>query len=189
MHRHIPNFIGGQIPIDRRVHDRVVPEEHALLRLAVPAARVLLVGRVVLVVDAERAEERRLVVGRAPHPAVRDLGPFGDAVARGDQVIDRLRCAEEWVGEASVPRIGRHDQAAFGGIIGVQGVVHSGDHPRRVAERRMHGHVLDLLAVDVDAAAVAQALKVLITGERQCGLRLTHIKLLVVLSPIRHFSR
>src|ERR1700728_744300 len=48
----------------------------------------------------------------------------------------------------------------------MQGVVQPGDHPGRVAERRMRGNVPDPFAVEVDFPLVAQALDVLIARHR-----------------------
>ena len=46
----------------------------------------------------------------------------------------------------------------------MQRVVHLGDGGGGVAERRVGGHVLNAFAVDIDFAAVLQALQVLFTG-------------------------
>ena len=46
---------------------------------------------------------------------------------------------------------GRHEVTQFGLV---QGVVQPGDRPRRVAECRMDGDVLDSLAIEVDGAVV-----------------------------------
>ena len=45
-------------------------------------------------------------------------------------------------------------------------VIEPGDIARGIAEGRMGGDVLDPLAVDIDLAAVAQAFKVFLAGER-----------------------
>src|SRR5439155_677005 len=73
-------------PLDGRLDVGAVQIEDARLRGAVPAARVLLIRRVVLGVGTERREEGRLVIGRPAHPAVGQARPGGDRVARGDQI-------------------------------------------------------------------------------------------------------
>src|SRR5262245_10692374 len=70
-----------RVAVDRRMDDRVVDEWYALAALAIPAPRILLIGRVELGVGAERCEERGLVIGRAAEPAIGDARPFGDRIA------------------------------------------------------------------------------------------------------------
>jgi hypothetical protein len=72
---------------------------------------------------------------------------------------------------AFVPGVGGHQELVLAlGV--VQRVVQAGDHPRRVAERRMRSDVLDALAVDEDLAAVLQRLQVFLAGLR---LRYFHL--------------
>src|SRR4029453_6606815 len=79
--------------------DRVVDERYALLGEPVPAPRVVLIGRIELGVGPERAQERRLVVGRAAEPPVGDARPRRDRVAPGHLLLDRGRRAEVSVRE------------------------------------------------------------------------------------------
>ena len=79
----VAHLVDGLVAIDRRVDDRVVEEQAPLLGELVPAPGVLLVGVVEVGVRAQRAEEGRLVVGAAAHPAVAEAGPLGDRVAIG----------------------------------------------------------------------------------------------------------
>ncbi len=161
----VAHFLRRAVAVDGRMDDGVVDERHALLGEAVPALGVLLPGRVELGVGAERAEERRLVVGRAAEPAVAELGPLGDGVAAGDQLLDGPGALEVGVRHAAVAGVGRHQQ--LGAMLGVvQRVVEARQHARGVAEGRMRGDVLDALAVDVDLAAVAQQLQELIARHR-----------------------
>ena len=107
----------------------------------VPAPGILLPRRVEVGVGAERGEERRLVVGRAADPAVGEPRPGGDGVARRNQVGGGFRRAEKGVRHTAIAGVGRDEQ--FLALFAVmQGVVEAGDHPRRVAEGRMAGHVL-----------------------------------------------
>ena len=87
----VADFLRRTVAVDRRMDDGVVDERHALLAELVPALGVLLPRIVEIGIGAERAEERRLVVGRAAEPAIADLGPFGDGVAAGDRFRDVLR--------------------------------------------------------------------------------------------------
>ena len=74
----------------------------------------------------------------------------------------------------------------------MQRVVELGDGAARVAERRMGGHVVDALAVDVDLAAVPQAFQILGAGERPllpfenglgfCGIACSVASLLVLVA-------
>ena len=177
---YVLHLVGGARAIDRRVHDRVVHEQDVFLRAAIPALRVLGKFSVELVVGAERVHQRRLVVGRAPHPAVRHARPGRDGVALADDVLARARDLEEFVGVSARPGVGRPCQHGLAlGI--VQRVVETRDRARGITERRMRGDVLDPLAVDIDLTPVAQACEILRAGERpprrsDCvlGLRAAH---------------
>ena len=149
----------------------MVDEGHALLAVLVPAPGVVLVRLVEFGVGAERAQERRLVVGRAAHPAIGELRPFGDGVAPGDHLLERLRRLEERVGHAAVAGLGRQQDLVLAlGI--VERVVQPRHHPGGVAERLVLGDVLDALAVDVDLAAVGQRREVVGAGLRRGNLHL-----------------
>src|SRR5207249_10675034 len=175
---------GGQVPVDRRMDDRVVDERHALLRVAIPAAGVVLVGSVELGVRAERAQERRLVVGRAAEPTVAETRPRRDRVAPGHLLLDGRRRAEVSVREAApLRRLGEHVLAAL--VVVVQRIVKPRKHPGAVLKRRMGRDVLDALAVDPDLAAVVEALEKLLAGVRE--RRLLHSGLRCRLGPFRGF--
>ena len=131
----VADFVRRAVAVDRRMDDGVVDEGHALLAVFVPAPRVVLVRLVELGVGAERAEERRLVVGRAAHPAIGELRPLGDGVAPRDHLVERLRRLEERVRHAAVAGFGRQQDLVLAlGV--VQRVVQPRHHPRGVAERR-----------------------------------------------------
>ena len=167
----VAHLVRRPVAIDRRMDDGVVDEGHALLAVLVPAPGVVLVRLVEFGVGAERAQERRLVVGRAAHPAVGELRPFGDGVAPGDHLLERLRRLEERVGHAAVAGVGRQQEPVLAlGI--VQRVVQPRHHPRGVAERLVLGHVLDALAVDEDLAAVGQRREIVGAGLRRGDLHL-----------------
>jgi hypothetical protein len=155
VHADVGDLVGRQVAVDRRVDDRVVEVQDALLGVAVPAARVVLERRVEVRVGAERAEERGLVVGRAAHPAVDEALPGGDRVARLDELLGARGRPEERVRPPAVAGVGGHAQDAFG-LGRVERVVERGDRARPVAERRVGRDVGDALAVHVDLAAVAQ---------------------------------
>ena len=159
------HLVGGAGAVDRRIDDGVVHEQDVFLRAAIPALRVVGELSVELVIGAERVHQRRLVVGRAPHPAVGHARPGRDGVALADHVLARARDAEEFVGVAAGAGIGRPGQHGLAlGI--VQRVVEPRDRARGIAERRMRGDVLDPLAVDIDLAPVAQACEIFRAGER-----------------------
>ena len=90
VHVDVLDFVERLVAIDRRVDDRVVDERHLVLDLLVPAARIVLIRRVVVGVGAERREEGGLVVGAAADPAVRDARPLGDGVTRADELLGIL---------------------------------------------------------------------------------------------------
>ena len=113
----VAHFLRRAVAVDGRMDDGVVDERHALLREAVPALGVFLPGRIELGVGAERAEEGRLVVWRAAEPAVAELGPLGDRVAAGHQLLDGLGALEVGVRHAAVAGVGRHQQ--LGAMLGV----------------------------------------------------------------------
>ena len=127
---------GGRSRSTGGMDDGVVDEGHALLAVAVPAPGVVLVGIVEIGVGAERRQERRLVVGRAADPAIGDARPFGDRLAPGEQILERLRRLEEGVRLAAVAGVGRHHDALASARV-VQRVVEAGDHAGGVAEGRM----------------------------------------------------
>ena len=165
VHVHVLHFVERPIAIDRRIDDGVVDEGDLFLDPRVPALRVLLVRLVERRVGAQRREKRRLVVGAAADPAIRNARPFGDRVAVGHHLLDVARGAKELVGVAAAAGVGGSCEHVLAGGI-VQRVVQPRDHAHRVPERRMRRHVLDALAVNPDLAAVAQALEILVAGER-----------------------
>ena len=159
------HLIGGLGAIHRRIDDGVVHEQHVLLGAFVPSLGVAGELAVKIEIGAERVHQRRLVVRRAPHPAVGHARPLRDGVALRNQILARARGAEEFVGIAAGAGIGRRGQDALG-LLGVQRVVEPGDRARGVAERRVRGDVLDPLAIDIDFAAIAQTFEVFRAGER-----------------------
>ena len=165
MDEHVGDLVRRPVPVHRRVHDRVVPVQDLLLRLPVPAPRVVGERVVEVGVRAERAEEGRLVVRAAAHPAVAQPCPRGDRLLVRDQVLGAVRRGVEPVGVALAAAVvgGRGEHVPVLGV--VQRVVEPRRHPHRVAERRVLGHVLDPLAVEVDLPVVAQALDVFRTGQ------------------------
>ena len=88
-----------------------------------------------------------------------------DGVALADQVLARMRDAEELVGEGARAGVGRAGQHVLLLRV-VQRVIEPRDGARGIAEGRMGGDVLDPLAVDIDLAAVAQAFEIFRPGER-----------------------
>jgi hypothetical protein len=97
---HVLDLIDGPGAVDRRIDDGVVHEQHVLLRAPVPGLRVLRELAIEIEIGAECIHQRRLVVWRAPHPAVGHARPGGDGVALRDKVFARSRGAEEFVREA-----------------------------------------------------------------------------------------
>ncbi len=151
----VADFVRRLVAIDRRMDDGVIDEGHALLAEFVPAFGVVLIRIVEIRIGAERRQKRRLVVGRAAEPAISELGPFRDRGAAGEQVVHRLGRLEESMRHAAIAGVGRHHDFVF--VLGVvHGVVQPRHHPRGVAEGRMFGDLLDLLAVDEDLAAVVE---------------------------------
>ena len=145
--------------------DCVVPVEDPFLSLPIPAPGVVLVRLVEVGIGPECGQERRLVIRASPEPSVADPCPFGDRLEVAHTVLDRPREAEELVGHAVAAGIGPgRDHLAPLGI--VERVVEPRDRSRRVSERRVGRDVLDPLPVDVDLAAVADALQILVPGER-----------------------
>ena len=158
-----------QVPVDRRIDQRVVHERHRLLGAHVPAPRVLGVGAVIVGHGAQRVREGRLVVGRAAHPAVGQARPAGDCLLRADQILARPRHAEITMGVAARSGVGGTGEQVLGRGI-VQRIVEPCDRAHCIAERRMGSDVGHPLAVDVDRAAVAQARHVLDPGERALAI-------------------
>ena len=165
VHVHVSDLVGGTVPIDRRLDEGVVQEEHPLLRRAIPPPRVVLIRRVEVGVGAERRQERGLVVRRAAHPAVAQARPSGDRVARRDQIVGARRRAEVPMRVAARTGIGRAGQLGMRGWI-VERVIEPCQHPGRIAKGRMRRDVLDALAVDPDLAAVTEAFQELLAGQR-----------------------
>ena len=164
VHVHVRDFVRRTVAIDGRVHERVVHVEHALLCFAIPAPRVVLIGRVVVGVRAERGQERGLVVGRAPHPAVGEARPRGDRSLGADQIVHGLRRAEVFVREAAGSRVGlARERLAHRRV--VQRVVQARQHAHGIAECRVRRHVLHAFAVDPDVARTAQAVEEFRSGE------------------------
>src|SRR5579871_2648783 len=63
------------------------------------------------------------------------------------------------MGVAATAGVGRSGQGLFRGRV-MQCIVEPRDRARRVAEGRVGGDVLDPLAIDIDLAALAQALEI-----------------------------
>ena len=184
---HVAHLLGRLVAVDRRIDDGVVHEQDIVLRAAVPGLRVVGELFVEIVLHAERIHQRRLVVRRAPHPAVGHARPGGDRLALRDQVLARARDPEELVGEAAVAAVGRTGQHVL--VLGiVQRVVKPRDRARRIAERRMRGDVFHPLAIDVDLAPVAQGFEILLAGERPV-LAGDHVLGLCPAHPIPPFAR
>ncbi len=165
---HVLDLIGGALAVDRRVDDGVIHEQDVFLRTPVPALGVLGELSVELVIGAERVHQRRLVVGRAPHPAVGHPCPGRDGVTLRYHVLARARGAEEFVGVAARPGVGRRSQHVFGLRI-VQGIVEPCDRARGIAERRVRGDVVNTLAVDIDLAPILEAREIFRARERPRG--------------------
>ena len=176
VHEHVADLVGRLVAIDRWVDDRVVPVQDALLRLAIPALGVLLVGLVEVRVGAERREERRLVVGAAAEPPIRQPRPLRDRPEVADAVLGALGITEELVRAPAAAGVGLGRQH-IAVLVVVQRVVQARDRARRVAKRRMRRYVLDALAVDVHLPAVAQALQILRAGQRRgsAGCAVEHL--------------
>src|ERR1700756_718003 len=90
---------------------------------------------------------------------------MGDGVALFDQLLARARGAEESVGETAGAGVGLASQQVPRLLV-VERVVKPRAPARGVAKCRMRGDIRDALAVNVDFAAVAQALEIFGAGER-----------------------
>src|SRR5581483_1182034 len=99
-----------------------------------------------------------------PHPAVGHARPMGDGVALLDQLVTRTRGAEEPVSEAAGAGVGLAGEKLLGLAV-MQRVVKPRDRARGIAKSRMRRDVGDALAVDIDFAAVAQALEIFGAGK------------------------
>ena len=168
VHEHVADLLGRAVAVDRGMDDRVVPVQDALLSLAVPASRVVLVRVIEVGVGAKRGQERRLVIGAASEPAVSEPSPLGDRFQIAHAVLDGPRVAEELVGDPVTAGVGGSGDD-FTPVRIVQRVVEARDRAGGVAERRVSGDVLDPLAVDVDLASIAEALQIFRAGERLSG--------------------
>ena len=158
---------GGDVAVDRRLHDRVIDKRRPLLAVAVPAERILMVGLVELRIGAERGEKGRLVVGRAAEPAIGQPRPRRDRIAGGDLFLGGARRNEITVGKAAP--FGRAAQDAFLlGVIAMQRVVQPRHHPRGVAEGRVLGDLSDALPVDPHLPPVVEAVEKLFTRIGKC---------------------
>ena len=162
LHRDVDvlHLFGRLVAVDRRIDDGVVHERHGFLRTLVPGAGIAGVRAVILRVAAESVGVGRLVVRRAAHPAIGQARPLGDRGLRAAQVLARARHAEVAMRVAAGAGVGGAGQHVAVLRV-VQRVVEPRDGPDRIAQSGMGGHVLDALAVDIDLAAVTQALHVL----------------------------
>jgi hypothetical protein len=158
----------SHIAIDRRLHDCVVDERHALLAEAVPAACILLVGLVKRRIGAKSGEKGCLVVGRAAEPAIGQPRPRGDRVAGRNLVLHRTWSHEIAVGEPA-PFGRTAQQILILGVISVQRVVKPCNHPRGIAKGRMFGNFLYALAVDPHLPPVVETVEKLLTRIGQRG--------------------
>ena len=153
----------SHVAVDRRVDERMVDERYPLLAVSVPAPRIFLIGLIKFRIGAQRREKCGLVVGRPPEPPIGQARPGRDRVAAGDQLLGGARRHEIPMGEAApFGRAGQHALAI--GMVAMQRVVESGDHPRGIAKGRMGGHVLDPLAVDPHLPAVVEAIEEFLAG-------------------------
>src|SRR3989304_1568316 len=111
--------------------------------------------------------EGGFVCGPSPHPAVGHPLPGRDRVAPADEISGGGRRLEERVRVAAAPRVGLDGQHVLRRRV-VERVVEARNAADAVPERRMRGDVLDLLAVDPNLTAVAQAVEVLLPIHRAC---------------------
>ncbi len=157
---------GSHVAVDRRLDDRVIDKRHPLLAVAVPAQRIFLIGIVKFGIGAQCRKKGRLVIGRAPEPAIGQPRPLGDRITSAHQLFGRSRRHEIFVGEATP--LGRTGQKIFCLlIIAVQRVVEPGDHPRGIAECGMLGDIFDPLAVYPHFSAIVEAVEKLLAGVGQ----------------------
>jgi hypothetical protein len=147
MNGDIAHGFGRRVTVDRRIDDRVVEIEHALLGLAVPGLGVIGVLAVKGMVGAQGFGKTRLVVGRTTHPAVAHACPLGDGGAVRDEVFARARDPENALRGPTVAGVRRTGEDVFGSRI-VEPVIHPRHHARGVAEGRVGGDVVDALAID-----------------------------------------
>ena len=153
---HVFDLIRRLGAIDRGIDDGMIHEQHVLLGTAIPGTRIGREPAVEAVIGPERVHQRGLVVGRAPHPPVGHARPLGDCVSLRDEFLPRAGRTEELMGIPARASVGRPSQTILRlGI--VQRVIEPRDGARGVAERRMCGHVVDALAVDIDVTPIAQA--------------------------------
>jgi hypothetical protein len=130
-------------------------------------ACIFLIGGVELCIRAERRQKGGFVIRAAPHPAIRQPRPFGNCIARADQIFRTARRAEKLVRKAAVAGIGRTGQHCL--LLRVmQCIVEAGNHAGCVAERRVGGDIFDTLAIDPDFAPIPQTFQILLAGEGQC---------------------
>src|ERR1700738_4322642 len=104
----------------------MVHEQHMLLCAAVPGERITGEFAVELVVRPQRIPERRLVIGRASHPAVGKTRPMSNGIALGDELFARARSTKELVSKPSGAGVSCPGQHVFAARI-MQGVVEPGD--------------------------------------------------------------
>ena len=149
--------------VDRWIDDGVVKVQAGFLNAGVPVAGVLFKLTIKFWVSTQRTAKRGFVVRSTPHPAVAQARPFGDGIALLAQVIGTSRDAEKLVGIAAAAGVGTPAQGVlqFGFV---QRIVHLGDRSGCVAKSWMRSHVFNTLTVNIDFAAVLQALQILFTS-------------------------
>ena len=149
--------------VNRRVDDGVVKVQAGFLNAGVPVAGVLFELAVESRVRTQRAAEGGFVIRGTAHPAVAQARPLGNRIALLAQIVGAFRHAEEFMGIAAAAGIGVPAQGVLHFRF-MQRIVQLGDGGGGVAEGRMRGDVFDAFAVDVNLAAILQALQVLFTG-------------------------
>ncbi len=138
----------------------MVQKERALLRHAIPAFGVFLIGFIKIGIGPQRGQKGGLIIGATAHPTVNDPLPLGDGVPSLDHFVPVAAGFEKFVRITARAGICLTGQDIFG-LRRVQGIIHAGNHARAVAEGRMGGHIFDLLAINPNLSPIAQAFQIL----------------------------
>ncbi|MNL36938.1 hypothetical protein D3C87_1590540 [compost metagenome] len=141
----------------------MVDEPCLFLGFAVPAQGIFFIAFIESRIGAEGAEEATFIVWRATHPAPRDALPLGNGVAGCNLLFDGVRRAVETMSKTAP--FGWSSQNVFACWV-MQGIVHPGNHSRRVSECRVLGDIVYSLAIYPDFSAIVQALEIFLSGKR-----------------------
>ncbi len=170
--RRIALLVRGLAAVDLRWDDRVAGIDVVVAHVLVVGDDVI--GELPVSADHEDVRRRRIagkeagnVVGRAAH---QPEGRFRTGLVEQPPRAQVGMAMRNLPGAPDrLPRLGRREGHALAVLGRCRDVEEPRDRARRLAERRVRRHVLDLLAIDEDLPPVIERTEILCAGSQRAG--------------------